>query len=119
MLLSFVLPLIVLGGLTVVIAGTIASLLVFRSMETRPMSVTGTAGVLLANPLVAFAPVPPIVRIQLNAVTVYPVWAIILAMVVAILWRVGAALAGPEPSPADKEAERVRKARARAARYRQ
>jgi hypothetical protein len=118
LLLELVLPLIVLGGLTVVIAGTIASLLLFRSMETRPMLINGVAGTLLAYPISMLAPVPSIVAIQINAVVVYPVWSVAAALVVALTWKLGAALGRPAPSPAQREAERVRRARARAARYR-
>jgi hypothetical protein len=117
-LFNLVLPLVVLGGLTVVIAGTIASLLLFRSMETRPMLVHGTAGTLLAYPLCMLGPVPPIAAIQLNAVVVYPVWSVAAALVVAAVWKLGMGLRRPAPSPAQVEAERARKARARAARYR-
>jgi hypothetical protein len=118
LLLELVMPLFVLGGLTVVIAGTIASLLLFRSMETRPMLINGVAGTLLSYPICMLAPVPSIVAIQFNAVVVYPVWSVAAALVVALAWKLGAMLGHPTPSPAQREAERVQRARARAARYR-
>jgi hypothetical protein len=113
-----IIPLAVLGGLTVVIAGAVASVLVLQSMAERPLIITGVAGTLLANPLVLLIPLPPVVEIQLNAVTVYPVWATAVAVVVAIIWKLARMAAGPEPSPAEREAELIRKARARAEQYR-
>jgi hypothetical protein len=118
LLIDLVLPLVVLGGLTVVIAGTVASLLVFRSMDARPMMINGIAGTALAYLLVAFTPLPTVAAIQFNAVTVYPVWSVALALLVAIGWRIGRTVSGPEPTPAEKEAERARRARVRAAKYR-
>jgi hypothetical protein len=64
------------------------------------------------------APVPSIVAIQFNAVVVYPVWSVAAALVVALAWKLGAMLGHPTLSPAQREAERVQRARARAARYR-
>jgi hypothetical protein len=119
LLLQVVLPLIVLGGLTAVIAGTVASLLVFQSSAPRPMMINGIGGVILAYLLVLFTPLGPFVQIQFNAVTVYPVWSVAAALVVAIAWRVGRSVSHPQPTAADREAERVRKAKERAARYRQ
>jgi hypothetical protein len=42
-----IIPLAVLGALTVVIAGAVASVLVFQSMAERPVIITGVAGTLL------------------------------------------------------------------------
>jgi hypothetical protein len=113
-----IIPLAVLGGLTVILAGGVASVLVLQSIAERPVIITGVAGTLLANPLVVLIPLPPLVEIQLNAVTVYPVWATTLAVIVAIIWKLARMAAGPEPSPAEREAELIRKARARAEQYR-
>jgi hypothetical protein len=113
-----IIPLAVLGGLTVVLAGAVASVLVFQSVAERSVIITGVAGTLLANPVVLLSPLPPLVEIQLNAVIVYPVWATTLAVIVAFIWKLARVAAGPEPSPAELEAELIRKARARAEQYR-
>lgn len=118
MLFNLLLPLLVLGGLTVVIAGTFASLLVFRSMETRPMVINGLAGTVLSYLLVWLTPLGAGVTIRLNAVAVYPVWAAALALVVAVLWRVALGVAPAPPTREEQEAQRARRARERAARYR-
>jgi hypothetical protein len=117
-ILAFGLPLLVLGGLTVVIAGTVASLLVLQSGAPRPMMINGLIGTILSYAIVAFAPVPPVAEIQVNAVVVYPVWATAGALAAAVAWRLLNVMVPPAPTPADRDAERVRRARERAERYR-
>jgi hypothetical protein len=117
-ILAFGLPLVVLGGLTVVIAGTVASILVLQSAAPRPMVINGLAGTILSYAIVAFTPVPPVAVIQVNAVAVYPVWATAAAVVAAVGWRLLRMVVPPVPTPAERDAERVRRARERAERYR-
>lgn len=117
-LVSTLLPLVVVGGLTAVIAGTAASAVVFRSLAPRPMLINGIAGTALAYPAVAFTPLPGLATLQVNAVVVYPIWSIAGALFVAVLWRLALAALPPEPSEAERDAERIRRARARAASYR-
>jgi hypothetical protein len=118
-LIGFFIPLVVLGGLTVVVAGTVAAMLVLRSAAPRPMMITGVAGTLLSYPflLAAHAYVPTVAEIGFNGVTVYPVWATVVAVVVALVWRLGRALIPAESSAVDMEAERIRRARERARKY--
>lgn len=117
MLLNLLLPLLLLGGLTAVIAGTLASAIVLQSFATRPMLITGSFGVVASYVLGAITPLPPVVSIQLNAVTVYPLWAGVGALIAAVAWRV-ARLVGPTPvSEKERNAELVRRPRARAAQH--
>jgi hypothetical protein len=117
-ILAFGLPLVVLGGLTVVIAGTVASVLILQSAAPRPMVINGLVGTVLSYAVVAFAPVPPVAAIQVNAVAVYPVWATAAALVAALAWRLLRMVVPPAPTPAERDAELVRRARERAERYR-
>jgi hypothetical protein len=113
-LLFVVFPWLVLGALTAVIAGTVASLLVFQSGGTRHMMINGGSGTLLSYLIVGLAPVPTLATIDVNGATVYPVWAIAGALMVALLWKIARSMTPPTPTRAEVEAERVRRARQRA-----
>jgi len=108
---------ILLIASTAVIAGLVPTLLFFGTAADRKVLLIG--GVATAAAYIAVAAgARPIVQVTVNGFNVYPVWAVVLAFVIATIWRLVSMAAPPPRSEEERIAEIRERARKRARRRR-
>ncbi|NIP79760.1 MAG: hypothetical protein GWM90_11290 [Gemmatimonadetes bacterium] len=113
------LMMIVALALTAVIAGLVPTLLFFATAADRKVLVVGGLGVVGSYMVVLWAGVPGILLMNVNGLNIFPVWALIVAFPVALVWKLVAGASRPPPTEEERLAAIREKARAKARTYEQ
>ncbi len=99
-------------ALTAVIAGLVPALIFFRTAADRRVLWIGAGGVVISYVLFLLG-VPPLARVTVNWLEIYPVLAIVSAIPVGLVWRVLSTTV-PVRTEEDRIAEIRERARAKA-----
>lgn len=104
---------ILLLVLTAVIAGLLPTLLFFATAADKRVLIVGGVATAASYLPVAMG-LPILVGIRTNGLALYPLWAVILAFPIALVWKLIQGAAPPPPTDEERTAEIQAKARAKA-----
>lgn len=104
---------IVLLILTAVIAGLVPTLLFFATAADKRVLVIGGLATAASYLPVALG-LPILLGIRTNGLALYPLWAILLAFPIGLVWKLVQGAAPPPPTEEERIAEIQAKARAKA-----
>lgn len=104
---------ILLLALTAMIAGLVPTLLFFATAADKRVLIIGGAATAASYLPVAMG-LPMIVGIRTTGLALYPLWAVILAFPIALVWKLIQAAGPPPPTEEERIAAIQAKARAKA-----
>ena len=99
--------------LTALLAGFVPSFLFFGEAVDRRVLIMGTLAT-VASYTPGLVGLPGLVRLGVDGVNIYPIWAVLLAFPIGLVWRLLLGARRPPPTEEERNAEIRARARARA-----